>query len=137
MIFQKSLILVTSVINCNVVTIYIGFCKIHCCSNTLIIQFRQPLVFWMYKKGTLVRNGLKTGFYFEFQENILLKKTISISLLDPFSSTCCHRPASLLKISLFHRCFSNILLVKTNYLVYPQLKHWSKMSLLTGKSMNI
>ena len=26
-------------------------------------------------------------------------------------------PASLLKMSLFHRCFSNILLVKTNYLV--------------------
>ena len=26
---------------------------------------------------------------------------------------------SLLKMSLFHRCFSNILLVKTNYLVYP------------------
>ena len=30
-----------------------------------------------------------------------------------------HRPASLLKMSLFHRCFSNILLVKTSYLVYP------------------
>ena len=28
-------------------------------------------------------------------------------------------PASLLKMSLFHRCFSNISLVKTNYLVYP------------------
>ena len=27
--------------------------------------------------------------------------------------------ASLLKMSLFLRCFSNILLVKTNYLVYP------------------
>ena len=26
-------------------------------------------------------------------------------------------PASLLKMSLFHKCFSNILLVKTNYLV--------------------
>ena len=29
------------------------------------------------------------------------------------------RPASLLKMSLFHRCFSNILLVKINYLIYP------------------
>ena len=28
-----------------------------------------------------------------------------------------HRPASLLKISLFYRCFSNILMVKINYLV--------------------
>ena len=28
-----------------------------------------------------------------------------------------HRPASLLKMSLFHRCFSQILLAKTNYLV--------------------
>ena len=27
--------------------------------------------------------------------------------------------ASLLKMSLFHMYFSNILLVKTNYLVYP------------------
>ena len=27
------------------------------------------------------------------------------------------RPASLLKMSLFHRCFSNIFLVKPNYLV--------------------
>ena len=29
------------------------------------------------------------------------------------------RPASLFKMSLFHRYFSNILLVKCNYLVYP------------------
>ena len=29
------------------------------------------------------------------------------------------RPASSLQMSLFHRCFSNILLVKTSYLVYP------------------
>ena len=31
-----------------------------------------------------------------------------------------HRPASLIKMSLFHRCFSNILVVKTNYLIYLQ-----------------
>ena len=37
------------------------------------------------------------------------------------------RPASLLKMSLFHRCFSNILLVKTNYLVSTLVEHWSKM----------
>ena len=36
-----------------------------------------------------------------------------------------HRPASLLKISLFQRCFSNILLVKTNYLVSRWVEHWS------------
>ena len=28
-----------------------------------------------------------------------------------------HEPAFLLKMSLFRKCFSNILLVKTNYLV--------------------
>ena len=28
---------------------------------------------------------------------------------------------------LFHRCFSNILLVKTNYLVSTSVEHWSKM----------
>ena len=38
-----------------------------------------------------------------------------------------HWPASLLKMSLFHRCFSNILLVKTNYLVSTSVEHWSKM----------
>ena len=29
-----------------------------------------------------------------------------------------HRPTSLFKMLLFHRCFSNILLVKTNNLVF-------------------
>ena len=38
-----------------------------------------------------------------------------------------HRPASLLKMTLFHRCFSNILLVKTNYLASTSVEHWSKM----------
>ena len=37
------------------------------------------------------------------------------------------RPASLFKMSLFYRCFSNILLVKTNYLVSTWVEHWSKM----------
>ena len=36
-------------------------------------------------------------------------------------------PASLLKMSLFDSCFSNILLVKTNYLVYPLVEHWQEM----------
>ena len=36
---------------------------------------------------------------------------------DILSKDTGHRPASLLKMSLFHRCFSKILLVKTNYLV--------------------
>ena len=39
----------------------------------------------------------------------------------------CRRSASLLRMSLFHRCFSNILLVKTNYLVCRHMGHWSKM----------
>ena len=36
-------------------------------------------------------------------------------------------PASLLKMSLFYMCFSNILLVKTNYLVSTSVENWSKM----------
>ena len=43
-------------------------------------------------------------------------KSYFIDLIIFFSG---HRPTSLLKMSLFHRCFSNILLVKTNDLVYP------------------
>ena len=38
---------------------------------------------------------------------------------NPFSILCTdtgHRPASLLKMTLFHRCFSNVLLVKTWFL---------------------
>ena len=38
---------------------------------------------------------------------------------DILSKDASHGPASLLKMSLFHRCFSHILLVKTNYLVSP------------------
>ena len=30
-------------------------------------------------------------------------------------------------MSLFHRCFSNILIVKTNYLVFTEVEHWLKM----------
>ena len=36
--------------------------------------------------------------------------------IDILSKDAGHLPV---KMSLFHRCFSNILLVKTNYLVYP------------------
>ena len=36
-------------------------------------------------------------------------------------------PASLLKMSLFHRCYSNILLGKTNCMVSARVEHWSKM----------
>ena len=43
---------------------------------------------------------------------------------DILSKDAGHQPGSLLKISLFHRCFSHILLVKTNYLVSPSLEHW-------------
>ena len=38
-----------------------------------------------------------------------------------------NRIGKWVKMSLFHRCFSNILLVNTNYLVYPELEHWSEM----------
>ena len=42
-----------------------------------------------------------------------------INFLKVIGETCekCQWPAYLLKMSLFHSCFSNILLVKTNYLV--------------------
>ena len=46
---------------------------------------------------------------------------------DIFSKDASHRPASLLKTSLFHRYFSNILLVKTNCLVSTSVECWSKM----------
>ena len=36
---------------------------------------------------------------------------------DILSKDAGHEPTSLHKLSLFRRCFSNILLVKTNYLV--------------------
>ena len=38
-----------------------------------------------------------------------------------------HRPESLLKMSLCHRCFSNILLVTTSNLISTEVEHWSKM----------
>ena len=41
--------------------------------------------------------------------------------------TLTHYRPSLLKMSLFHRCFSNILPVKTNYLVSTLVEHWLKM----------
>ena len=44
---------------------------------------------------------------------------------DIFSKDAGHRPPSILKMSHFHRCFSNILLVKNNYLVCP----WKRGSL--------
>ena len=55
------------------------------------------------------------GFY---QQNIWKKDLWKCDILskDPPGN----RSASLLKMSLFNRCFSNILLTKTNYLVYPK-----------------
>ena len=38
-----------------------------------------------------------------------------------------HEPESLLKMPLFQRCFSNILLLKTKYLVSTYVEHWLKM----------
>ena len=46
---------------------------------------------------------------------------------DILSKDTVHGPASLLKMSLFNRCFSNILLLKVKYLVSTQVEHWSKM----------
>ena len=46
---------------------------------------------------------------------------------DILSKDAGHRFASLLKVLLFHGCFSHILLVKTNCLVSPQLEHWLEM----------
>ena len=46
---------------------------------------------------------------------------------DILSKDSGHRPASLLKMPLFHRCFSNILVVKTNYLVSTYVEYWLKM----------
>ena len=62
-----------------------------------------------------------------------MKRDHGLQLLDDyiccesFQMFPCRLPASLLKMSLFHRCFSNILLVKTNYLVYPSAENWSKI----------
>ena len=38
----------------------------------------------------------------------------------------CRWPASLLKMSLFHSCFSHILLEKTIHLVFPSVEHGLK-----------
>ena len=46
---------------------------------------------------------------------------------DSLSKDEDHRLASLLKLSLFHRCFSNNMLVKTNYLVSTFVEHWLEM----------
>ena len=55
---------------------------------------------------------------------------------DILSKDAGHRPASLLKMSFFHSCFSNILLVKTNYLVSTEVEHWSKMGWITAEKNN-
>ena len=62
--------------------------------------------------GTMfhLRTNQVVGFTSKMFEKHLWKS-------DILSKDAGHRPASLFKMSLFHRCFSNILLVKTNYLV--------------------
>ena len=50
------------------------------------------------------------GFYYQMFEKHLWKG-------DILSKDAGHRPVSLLKMSLFHGCFSIILVVKTSYLV--------------------
>ena len=46
---------------------------------------------------------------------------------DILSKDASRWPESSLKMSLFRRCFSNSLLVKINYLVYPKVEHCSEM----------
>ena len=46
-------------------------------------------------------------------------KILDFQFLSHWLNAFCRWPASLLKMSRFHRGFSNILVVKTNYLVYP------------------
>ena len=46
---------------------------------------------------------------------------------DISSKDAGHQLVTLLKMSFYHRCFSNILLVKTNYLVSAQVEHWSEI----------
>ena len=46
---------------------------------------------------------------------------------DILSKDAGHRPASLPKMSLFHRCFSNILLVKNQLPGLSVSGTWSKM----------
>ena len=84
------------------------------------IQVRKSNVPTLWKKVARV--------YHNFVDQAYLYKEVR-AYLDRLTQGLCeesidssikkagHRPASLLKMSLFHRCFSNILLVKTNYLV--------------------
>ena len=62
-------------------------------------------------------------------QNLVNPFSTNVPLKDKPSS---HRPASLLKMSLLHRCFSNIFLVKTGYLVSTQVNHWLKMGQFHG-----
>ena len=50
-----------------------------------------------------------------FTNKMFEKHLWKSDILSKDASRC---PASLLKMSLFHKCFTNILLVKTDYLVY-------------------
>ena len=59
-----------------------------------------------------LRTNQVVGFTSKMFEKHLWKSEI-------LSKDVGHRLASLIKMSHIHRCFSNILPVKTNYLVYP------------------
>ena len=57
-----------------------------------------------------------------FDHNVLQTENFANSKMifqKIFSRITGHRPASVLKMSLFHRRFSKILSIKTNYQVYP------------------
>ena len=71
-------------------------------SSELINLFSTPMLH-------LCRNQA-----FDFYQQNVRKHLWKIHILSKYSG---RSPAPLLKISLFHRCFSNIWLVKTNSLV--------------------
>ena len=52
-----------------------------------------------------------------FTSKMFKKHLWKSDILSEYAGHRPHRPESLLKMSLFYRCFYNNLLVKTNYLV--------------------
>ena len=66
-------------------------------------QFKTPSISWVIEKI-----GNYSAVKVVFSVCIFFAYMCFIRNLNPFSSTC------IFKMSLFHRCFSNILLVKTN-----------------------
>ena len=75
-------------------------------------KWRTFLVLTHFRPLFLLRRSQAVGFYKQMFEKHLRNS-------DILSKDAGRWLTSLLKMLLFHRYFSNILLVKTNYLVYP------------------